>query len=405
MKFLKLSPVNQKRWQRFKANKRAFFCLIIFVTFTLFTYCAELFVNSRALMVKYNGETYYPVFSDVRYGNEFGLDYDHEVDYRELQKKFEAEGGENWVMMPLIPYGPKDDDPIDQKPHDVKIIEIEKQYLAKIASAEKETLEATSKKNIISDLRIEMIEEMDNEAKKKYHPLAPNREHLLGTDKNGYDILARVIYGYRIAINFSLLLLIITYSFGMVIGCLMGYWAGWFDLITQRIIEIFSNIPFLYVAIIVASILIDKKIPMGFTPLLTIFAVFGWMGITWYMRTATYKEKEREYIMAAKAMGASDMRILIHHLLPHMVSLLVTFVPFAVSGTIISLTALDYLGYGLPKGDPSWGELISQGTLNMSAYWIVTSVVAAMVIMLFLINSIGEGVREAFDPKKISRYE
>ena len=409
MKFfkIKLSPVNERRWSRFKGNRRAKYCLIAFTLLTLLTYCAEMFVNSRALIVKYNGEYYFPFISDVRYGKDFGLNYEHETDYRALQKKFEEEKGDNWVMMPIIPFSPKDDDPIDQKPLDEKILEVESGFLSKIDEFTKKGLSSDEENKKVSDLKVEMIAELDRLDKLKYHPLPPDwsRGHYLGTDKNGYDIASRIVYGYRVAINFSILLLIITYSFGMTVGCLMGYLGGWFDLITQRIIEILSNIPFLYVAIIVAAIMIDKKMEMGFWPLLCIFAVFGWMGITWYMRTATYKEKEREYIIAAKAIGATNWRIIFSHLVPNVISLLVTFIPFAVSGTIIGLTSLDFLGYGFPKGEPSWGELIQQGTENTDAYWVVTSVVSALVLMLFLINSIGEGVREAFDPKKISRYE
>ena len=293
-----------------------------------------------------------------------------------------------------------------KKPLDEKIVSTEKDFLTRI-DALKSELKGEDLDRKVSDLKIEMISELDKLEKLKFHPLPPSWEkgHYLGTDKNGYDIFSRIVYGYRIAINFAILLLIVTYSFGLTIGCLMGYLGGWFDLITQRIIEIFSNIPFLYVAIIVAAIMIENKMQMGFWSLLSIFAVFGWMGITWYMRTETYKEKEREYIIAAKAIGASHWRIIFSHLVPNVISLLVTFIPFAVSGTIIGLTSLDFLGYGFPKGEPSWGELIQQGTENTDAYWVVTSVVAALVLMLFLINSIGEGVREAFDPKKISRYE
>ena len=138
---------------------------------------------------------------------------------------------------------------------------------------------------------------------------------------------------------------------------------------------------------------------------IAIFSFFGWMGITWYVRTYTYREKAREYIIAARALGASNSRIIFSHLIPNMMGLVVTFIPFAVSGSIVALTSLDYLGYGLPKGDPSWGNLIKQGTDKWESYWIVLSIVGAMVVVLFLINSIGEALREAFDPKKISTYE
>jgi microcin C transport system permease protein len=241
----------------------------------------------------------------------------------------------------------------------------------------------------------------------KYHPLPPDieSEHYFGTDPSGRDIFARLLYGYRIAICFALVLLVVTYIIGVAVGCMMGYFGGLFDLIVQRKIEILSNVPFLYVIIILAAVLREHRMEMGFWTLVGIYAFFGWMGMTWYMRTITYKEKAREYIWAAKSIGASNTHIIFKHILPNVVSLLVTFIPFSVSGSIVGLTSLDYLGYGLPKGTPSWGELIRLGTEDMDSYWIVLSVVSAMIIVLFLINSVGEAVREAFDPKKISRYE
>ncbi len=183
-------------------------------------------------------------------------------------------------------------------------------------------------------------------------------------------------------------------------GSLMGYWGGWFDLIIQRLIEIWSNMPFLYVIIIVSSIFVPS-----FWILILIMAMFQWMGITWYIRTTVYKQKAREYVLAAQSLGASNRRIIFKHILPNSVSLIVTFIPFAVSGGIVALTSLDYLGFGLPAPTPSWGELLAQGTANLEASWIVTSVVIAMIAVLTMVTFIGEAIREAFDPKLHSYYE
>jgi ABC-type uncharacterized transport system, permease component len=236
----------------------------------------------------------------------------------------------------------------------------------------------------------------------EFPPHAPNfdRGHYLGTDIAGRDVTARLVYGFRIAIWFSIALLASTYVIGIILGCLMGYRGGWFDLIVQRLIEVWSNVPFLYIIMIVASI-----VTPDFGMLVFLMVIFGWMGMTWYMRTATYKEVSRDYVMAAKALGASDWRIITTHILPNTVSVIVTFIPFSVAGGIAALTALDYLGFGLPPPTPSWGELLKQGTDRLDAAWIVTSVVTGLVLVLVMVTFVGEAIREAFDPRRLTRYE
>ena len=311
----------------------------------------ELICSNRALLVHYNGSYYFPSYGQMIPGTQFGKDYHHETNYRELQKDFEKEGGDNFVVMPLIPWGPNE-----------------------------------------VDLGVG-----------RYPPYAPSSlsQHYLGSDIAGRDILARLLYGFRIAIAFSLGILIATYAMGIMVGCFMGYFGGWFDLLFQRLIEIWVNIPFLYVVMIIASIIVPN-----FMMLLAIMVFFGWTSITWYMRTSTYKEKAREYVMAAESNGCSTMRVIFKHILPNILSVIITFVPFAVSGGIVALTSLDFLGFGLPPPTPSWGELLSQGVANIGeAPWIVNSVIAAMVIVLSVITFIGEAVREAFDPKMFTYYE
>ena len=350
---LKLNPLTQKKLNRFKSIKRGYYSFIILISFILLSFVAELFINSRALIVKYDGSYHFPTYRAIYKGSDFGENYSYEVKYRELKEKFAKEDKGNWVLMPFIPFNAFEDDLAPEG---------------------------------------------------EYHPLAPSSErgHYLGTDKNGRDIAARLVYGFRIAILFSLMLLFANYSVGVTIGCMMGYIGGWFDLIFQRIIEIWQNIPFLYAIMIVSTL---PGIVPGFWMLVGIYCFFGWMGITWYMRTATLKEREREYVHAAKAMGASNTRIIFSHVLPNTVSVLVTFIPFGISGAIIGLTSLDFLGYGLPAPTPSWGELLQQGTEQLHAPWIVTSVFVALVVILFMVSLIGEAVREAFDPKKFTTYE
>jgi len=346
----KLNPLTQKKLDRFKSIKRGYYSFIVFTGLVLASFFAECFVNNRALLVKYDGEYYFPAYSAMHSGEDFGEDYKYEAKYRDLKKKFE--GTDNYVIMPLVPYNPYEND-------------------------------------------------LDNKDG-LYPPFAPSSasQHYLGTDTTGRDVLARLVYGFRTAIIFSLLLLTSNYIIGITIGCCMGFFGGKFDLFFQRIIEIWSNVPGLYVIIIISSIMIPN-----FFMLIGIMVFFGWMGMTWYMRTASYREKEREYVLAAKALGASNTRIIFVHIIPNSISIIVTFIPFSITGGITALTSLDYLGFGLPAPTPSWGELLQQGTSNLESIWIVSSVVVAMVMILFMVNLIGEAIREAFDPKKYTTYE
>ncbi len=345
-----LSPLTLKKLSRFRSIKRGYWSAIILAVLLLLACGAELLINSRALVVRYDGEYYFPTYGSMIPGEEFGLGYKYETNYRDLQKKFSQESSNNWLLLPLIPYN-----------------EYENHFI-----------------------------------EGEYPPYAPSfaSQHYLGTDTVGRDIVARLFYGFRIAIFFSLVLLCINYSIGITIGCLMGFYGGWFDMFFQRLIEIWSNIPFLYVVMILSSIVVPK-----FWMLLVIMAIFGWMGMTWYLRTSTYKEMTREYVMASRALGAGPLRIIFKHILPNSVSLIVTFIPFAVAGGIGSLTALDYLGFGLPPPIPSWGDLIKQGMDNLESQWILLSVVFSMVAILLLVTFIGEAIREAFDPKKHTVYK
>ncbi len=345
-----LNPLTLKKLKRFRAIKRGYYSFVILASMVFLSLFAELFINSRALVVKYNDKFYFPTFGAIIPGTEFGLDYEYETRYRLLKEKFKEEGGKNWLIMPLVPYN---------------------------------AYESISREGI-------------------YPPYPPSFEfkNYFGTDTSGRDILARLVYGFRIAIWFSIVLTTLTYVVGIAIGCMMGYWAGTFDIVMQRIIEIWSNVPFLYVIMIISSVLVPN-----FGMLLAIMVFFGWHGMTFYMRASTYREKSREYVLAAQSLGASPVRIIFRHILPNSISIIVTFVPFAIASGITSLTALDYLGFGLPPPTPSWGELLEQGTSNMQAVWIVSSVVSMMVVVLTMVTFIGEAIREAFDPKKFSIYQ
>ncbi len=347
---LAVNPLTAKQWRRFKSIKRGYYSALGLAAALVLSLAAELLVNSRALVVSYQGELHFPTYGAFLPGTTFGLDYAYETNYRELKRTFTEQGNGDWVLLPLVPYN---------------------------------ALE--------NDLREGV-----------YPPYAPSWSsgHYLGTDSTGRDVLARLVYGFRIAFGFAFILLAVNYVVGVALGCAMGFWGGAFDLLFQRLIEIWNNVPFLYVIMIVASIVVPN-----FWTLMAVMAIFGWMQMTWYMRTATYKEKAREYVLAARALGASSPRMIASHILPNAIALIVTFMPFSVAGGITALTALDYLGFGLPPPTPSWGELLAQGTNHLEAPWIVTSVVVAIVLVLLMVAYVGEAIREAFDPKKFSYYE
>jgi microcin C transport system permease protein len=356
----RLSPQTRKQWRRFRSIKRGYYSLIAIATLLLATLFAELLINSRALVVKYDGEYYFPTYGAYLPGDTFGLDYQYETNYRELEAKFAAgraaaeQAGDDptgdWVVMPPVPYNAFE-----------------------------------------TDFRTDAFPP---------YPPSVSTQHYLGTDTTGRDIVARLVYGFRLAMAFALILLTCNYIVGITLGGAMGYVGRWFDLTFQRLIEIWSNVPFLYVIMIIASVIVPN-----FWTLVAAMVIFGWMEMTWYMRTSTYREKAREYVTAARALGASAPRILFQHILPNSVSIVVTFIPFSIASGVTALTALDYLGFGLPPPTPSWGELLAQGTNNLQYPWIVTSVVAAMTLVLLMVTFIGEAIREAFDPKQFTYYE
>jgi microcin C transport system permease protein len=345
---IRLAPQTIKQWKRFRSIKRGYYSLLLMVGLIALSLLAELLVNNRALVVKYEGEYFFPTYAGFIPGRTFGLDYDYETNYRDLKRAFAEAGGADWVVMPPVPFNP-----------------------------------------------------FETDFSGAFPPTPPSiaAQHYLGTDVTGRDIVARLVYGFRLAMAFAALLLVCEYVVGISIGCAMGFWGGAFDLFFQRLIEIWSNVPFLYVIMIIASVTVPS-----FWTLIVAMVIFGWMSMTWYMRTATYREKAREYAAAAKALGASNVRIIFRHILPNTISVIVTFVPFTIAAGVTALTALDYLGFGLPPPTPSWGELLSQGTANLHAPWIVTSVVAAMTVVLLMVAYIGEEIREAFDPKQFSYY-
>jgi microcin C transport system permease protein len=352
-RWLQLNPVTRRRLQRFRRIKRGYYSFLVLTILFVLSLFAELIANNRAIIVYYEGQLYFPTYAAFMEMGVFGQEDEYgftdvEADYRAMREQFA--GTSNWVLMPPIQYNP-----------------------------------------------IEMDFAYDDPP-----PNPPDGRHILGTDTRGRDVAARLIYGFRISMLFALSLTLVTTIFGTIIGSIQGYVSGVFDIVSQRVIEVWQSLPFLFVVIVLATV-----VRPGFTSLLLVMAIFGWMGITYYMRTEMYREKAREYCLAARSLGASNFRIVFLHLLPNALTPLVTFTPFAVVSGIFSLTALDFLGYGLQPPTPSWGELLEQALSpgNRNKPWLVLSPFAAISITLILVTLIGEAVREAFDPKQFARYK
>lgn len=360
----RLSPLTRKRLQRFRSLKRGWWSFLLLVFLYVLSLFAELLVNHRALIVHYEGKTYFPTYGANIEGTTFGEDYTYETNYRALKERFERERAEdpsknNWVLMPLVPFGPLE-----------------------------------------NDFRAGLV-----------HPLPPGSAgHWLGTDPTGRDILARLFYGFRIVMTFALVFTLVVYLLSILIGCGMGYLGGPVDLIGQRLVEIWQNIPFLYVVIIGVSVvpsLLPSEMPVlgRVAMLLVIMVAFSWTSTSMFLRTATYKEKARDYVAAITLLGASTPRIIFRHILPNTMATLVTFLPFTVAAAISAVTALDFLNFGLPRPMPSWGELLEIGLGSIHAWWIVTFTFLAITIVLLLVTFVGEAVREAFDPKRFTTYQ
>jgi microcin C transport system permease protein len=330
------------RWQRFKANRLGYTSLWIFLILFGLSICAELIANDKPLVVRYQGQFYFPILQSQP-ETVFGGDFATPTDFLDpdIRRSITSKG--NWAVYPPIPYS-------------------------------FETL---------------------NYFAKSPNPAAPSIDNWLGTDDRGRDVLARLIYGFRLSILFGLALTIVGVTVGIITGALMGFFGGKFDLITQRAIEIWSAMPELYLLIIFASI---------FTPsiwlLVVLLAAFSWMGLSDYVRAEFFRNRALEYVRAARALGLTNMQIMRRHILPNSLTPVITFLPFRMSAAILSLTSLDFLGLGVPPGTPSLGELLAQGKGNLDAWWISLSTFVVLVSTLLLLTFMGEALRDAFDSRK-----
>jgi microcin C transport system permease protein len=362
------SPLNKRRWQNFKANRRGYWSLWIFLILFVVSLFAELIANDRPFFIKYDGKLYWPAF--VSYSETtFGGDFETAADYRDpyLQKLIAEKGGT--VIWPLIRYS--------YATHNLDL-----------------PTPAPSKPTwMLTEAQCKSVVE-----KKGLQSCRDLEYNWLGTDDQGRDVVARLIYGFRISVLFGLTLTILSSIIGVIAGGVQGYFGGWIDLGFQRFIEIWSAIPSLYLLLILSSVLVPS-----FFVLLGILLLFSWTALVGLVRAEFLRGRNFEYIMAARALGVSNGVIMFRHLLPNAMVATMTFLPFIVSSSVMTLTALDFLGFGLPPGSPSLGELLSQGKANVQAPWLGFTGFFSVAIMLSLLIFIGEGVRDAFDPRKTFR--
>jgi microcin C transport system permease protein len=337
-----ISPLNQRRWRNFKANRRGFISLWLFAALFLVTLFAEFLANDKPLLIRHEGAFYMPVFAAYA-ETEFGGDFATEADYRDpfVIKLIEENGGT--IVWPPLRY---------------------------------------SYNTINLDLE-------------RPAPAPPSAQNWLGTDDQGRDVLARLIYGFRISVLFGLILTLASSLIGIAAGAVQGYFGGWVDLAMQRFIEIWTSVPSLYLLIIIAAI-----IEPGFWILLGILLLFSWVSLVGVVRAEFLRARNLEYVEAARALGVGNATIMARHLLPNAMVATLTFMPFILNASITTLTSLDFLGFGLPPGSPSLGEVLAQGKANLQAPWLGLSGFFTIAIMLSLLIFIGEAVRDAFDPRK-----
>ena len=339
-----LTP-GRRAWSRFKRNRVGFWSLVLFSALVVFSLFAEVLSTDKPLVVRYEGTTYFPVLRDYS-EKTFGGDFETPADYLDPFIRERITTGRNWAVYAPNPYGPK-------------------------------TL---------------------NYFAKSPNPAAPSRENFFGTDDRGRDLLAQLIYGFRVSVLFALALTFVGVVLGIVTGAIQGFFAGKTDLAFQRFIEIWGSMPELYLLIIFSAIFTPSV-----TLLLVLLSLFGWMGLSDYVRAEFLRNRQMDYVRAARALGVGNLQIMWRHILPNSMTPVVTFLPFRMSAAILALTSLDFLGLGVPPGTPSLGELLSQGKANIDAWWISLSTFAVLVITLMLLTFMGDALRDALDPRKMDK--
>ncbi len=338
----KKQSLARRRWRNFKKNRRGYWSLLLFAVLFILSLFAEFLSNDKPFLIKYEGSWYFPIvksYPEIAFGGDFATETDYRDPY--ILEKLTAPG--NKVFFPPNPYSS-------------------------------------------SSIDLDLGEAV---------PAPPSASHLLGTDDRGRDVLARLLYGFRLSVLFGFVLTLTGTLTGIAAGAVQGYFGGRTDLVFQRFIEIWSAMPELYLLIIFASIFKPSALL-----LLILLSLFGWMGLSDYVRAEFLKGRNLDYVKAAKALGVGNLTIMQRHLLPNAMTPVITFLPFRMSGAILALTSLDFLGLGVPPSTPSLGELLAQGKANIEAWWLSLSTFIVLVGTLILLIFIGEALREAFDPRK-----
>jgi microcin C transport system permease protein len=362
---LAMSPLNRRRWQNFKANRRGYWAFWIFMVLFVISLFAEFIANDKPFYLRFDGRSYFPVF--VNYPETtFGGDFETAADYRDpyLQKLIAEKGG--FMLWPPIRYS--------YNTHNLDL----------------PTPAPSPPTSMLTEEQCKQVVE-----RKGLSSCRDLEYNWLGTDDQGRDVAARLIYGFRLSVLFGLALTIVSSIVGVAAGAVQGYFGGWTDLLFQRFIEIWTSIPSLYLLLIISSVLVP-----GFFVLLGILLLFSWVSLVGLVRAEFLRGRNFEYIQAARALGVSNRTIMFRHLLPNAMVATMTFLPFILSSSVMTLTALDFLGFGLPPGSPSLGEMLSQGKANIQAPWLGFAGFLTVATMLSLLIFIGEAVRDAFDPRK-----
>ncbi len=336
-----MTPLNRERWHRFCNNRRGYWSLWIFLALFAVSLLSDLIANEKPIIISFQDELYFPLLNDyteVDFGGDFAVNADYRDPY--IAELINAEG---WMLWPLIRF---------------------------------------NYRTINYDLPSPA-------------PSPPTTENWIGTDDQGRDVVARLLYGFRISVVFGLVLTVLTSIVGIAAGAVQGFYGGKIDLFGQRLLEVWSSVPTLFVLIIIASF-----VPPSFWTLLVILLLFGWMALVGVVRAEFLRARNFDYVQAARALGVSDRALMFRHLLPNAMVATVTFLPFIMVGSITSLTALDFLGFGLPPGSPSLGEMVSQGKNNLHAPWIGLSVFVVLSVLLTLLVFVGEAARDALDPNR-----
>lgn len=441
---LKLDPTTRRRLQRFRSIRRGWVSLWIVGGLVGFACLDMLVVGKRALAVQHEGHWYFPAFQRGQIAaSTFGAGGDEEADYRLLREEIRSGRREGFVLLPLIPWNSTYDTDVQlnrplRRGDDglFRLVGRSEPYDGVMTAYADDHFKLRTREVRVRAGRMEGVERRfddqgevlgfvtwvhgeatatgpgidpaavpaENFQQTKYNPLPPSwqRRHYLGTNSGGWDVAAQLYGGLQVLLRGLVPFLLVTYALGIALGTAMGYFAGWFDLVSQRLIEILSSVPLLLIIIILSSQIGKEK--MTIPVLVGLFCCFSWIGIATYLRSMTYKEKTRDYVSAARSLGAGTGRILGTHILPNVLAVLITLVPFEIVGFSAFLTSLDFIGFGLQDSYPSWGRLLADGTRNLASPWIVSSVFVLLVVVLLLFTFIGEALREAYDPKKLSTY-